>query len=213
MIRVRQELEEAQFQGSTSCKDIEILDSLPLLQSIYSEVLRLRVEGQHVLYSNKDFCLQNWLFPKHRLVLVPTSAAHLNKDFWNTKSDTHPLDTFWSDRFLVYDDDPTSGPKRPSPAVRYTETKGSGKSKATMRFKDNSLSDGFIPYGVGERICPGRAFSRREILVFCGVMVHNFDIELLTHQRDFGSSMKFFGVGTESPAERIPFKIRVRSVT
>ena len=213
LIRVRQELEKAKFQGSTSCKDMEILDSLPLLQSIYSEVLRLRVEGQHVLYSNKDFRLQDWIFPKHRLVLVPTSAAHLDKEFWNTKNDAHPLDTFWSDRFLVYGGDTTSGPRRNCSAGEYADINASSKIKDTIRFKNNGLADGFIPYGIGERTCPGRAFSRQEILAFCGVIVYNFDIELLTAQKHFGSSMKFLGVGTESPAEKIPFRVRVRQVT
>lgn len=42
--RVRAELAAANVQGVTSNQDVEKLLSLPLLQSIYAELLRLRVE-------------------------------------------------------------------------------------------------------------------------------------------------------------------------
>ncbi|KAF4633640.1 hypothetical protein G7Y89_g4481 [Cudoniella acicularis] len=113
--RVRKELENAvpKLIPSNQEQNVEVLMSLPLLQSVYAEVLRLRVEGQHVLCSTReDFQLNEWIFPKNNLVLVPTSAAHMNENFWNTRGGQHPLDTFWADRFLVYPDDSSSGPKK-----------------------------------------------------------------------------------------------------
>lgn len=168
-----------------------------------------------VLYSNRDFKLQKWAFPRRHLVLVPTSAAHLDVSFWNTRHDEHPLDTFWAERFLVYDGDSSSGPLKTASSSERDERSqfgGDGIQK-NFRFKDSGLTDGFIPYGIGERTCPGKAFSRREIIAFCAIVVTNFDIELRTKQKDFRSSMKFFGVGTESPKETIPFKIRKRCVS
>jgi cytochrome P450 len=89
--RVRAELRAADFQSFTTNAAVDKLISLPLLQSIYSEVLRLRVEVQHVLYSNHDeIQLNEYRFPRRQIIMVPSGPAHLNADAWNTRDGEHP---------------------------------------------------------------------------------------------------------------------------
>lgn len=104
--RLRAELSAADFQGITTDEDIEKLTAIPLLQSIYSELLRLRVEVQTVFSSDKeDIRINEWRVPKNSLVIVPAGAAHRDPTFWNTKNGEYPLDRFWADRFLAYPSD------------------------------------------------------------------------------------------------------------
>jgi hypothetical protein len=60
----------------------------------------------------QDFKLGEWLFPKGDLIFLSSRTAAYNKHLWNESSgkDPHPVDQFWSDRFIVYPEDPTSGP-------------------------------------------------------------------------------------------------------
>ncbi len=212
LLRVRAELKRAALQGITSAQDLEKLMSLPLLQSICAELLRLRVETPTVFSSYRDdIHINGWRIPKDNLVLVRSGAAHRDPDFWNTKNDQHPLDQFWADRFLVYPGDPQSGPRKQS-------TINGGKSEVQARevpisptegrFVTSGLADSFIPWGVGERSCPGRGIARRVIVAVVATMVERYDIEILSS--DFTINTAFDGIGTQRPLRRIPFRIRNR---
>ena len=48
--RIRAELTAAEFRGITSSQDVDKLMSLPLLQSIYAETLRLRIQMQNGIF-------------------------------------------------------------------------------------------------------------------------------------------------------------------
>lgn len=214
--RVRGELAAADFDGITSTQQLNKLLSLPLLQSIHAEVLRLRVEVQTVFTSNQeDIRINEWRFPRSSLVLVPAGAAHRDINFWNTKDGKYPLKRFWADRFLVYPNDPHSGPRR----SHVTKTDGipcvkvkSGNESTTPKYISSGLANSFIPFGLGERICPGRAFARRIIVAFCAMVVHQYDIEILSNEEEFAMNPAFYGLGTQRPINKIPFKIRKRQV-
>lgn len=215
--RVRAELTAAEFRGITSNQDIDKILSLPLLQSIQAEVLRLRVEVQTVFSGHEeDIIINKWRFPTKSLLIVPSGAAHMDSNFWNTKDGEHPLDTFWADRFLAYQNDPRSGPRKyiatnDGKSGQETPKRGSpddGKPK----FVSSGLSNSYMPFGVGERTCPGRGFARREIIAFCAIIVHQFDVEFLSPKKDFELNPAFYGLGTQRPLGSIPFKIRNRKV-
>jgi len=182
---------------------------------VYAEVLRLRVEIQSVFYSDReDIQVNEWRFPKKSLLLVPTGPAHRDPDFWNTRDGEHPLDTFWADRFLVYPNDPLSGPRRKTAAALSKSEQDRIQNlidRGKPRFVSTGMADSYMPYGVGERTCPGRGFSRREIVAFCASIVNDFDIELLTTQKHFESSTTFYGLGTQRPLGSVPFKVRRRA--
>jgi cytochrome P450 len=215
--RVRAELAAADFQGITTNEDIEKLTAIPLLQSIYSELLRLRVEVQTLFSSDtEDICINEWRLPKNSLVIVPAGAAHRDPTFWNARDGKYPLDSFWADRFLAYPNDPQSGPRK---AVRPTKTKNgieAARSPRTVhnsnkpRFVSSGLANSYMPYGIGERTCPGRGFARREIVAFCALIVDQFDIEILSKEKGFKVTSAFYGIGTQRPRNKIAFKIRKR---
>lgn len=182
---------------------------------MYAEVLRLRVEVQSVFCSDReDIQINEWCFPKKSLVLVPTGPAHMDPNFWNTRDGEHPLNTFWADRFLVYPNDPRSGPRRKTAAAlgRIRQDRSQDiQDPGEPRFISAGMADSFMPYGVGERTCPGRFFARREIVAFCANIFNDFDIELLTTEKNFKSSSTFYGLGTQRPLGSVPFKIRRRA--
>lgn len=213
--RLRAELTAADFRGITTNEDIEKLTAIPLLQSIYSELLRLRVEVQTIFSSDtEDIRINKWRVPKNSLVVVPAGAAHRDPTFWNARNGEYPLDRFWADRFLAYPNDPQSGPRKPD---RYHDNKhGVGATRTAFestkpKFVGSGLANSFMPYGIGERTCPGRGFARREIVAFCAFIVDRFDIEILSKEEDFKVTSAFYGIGTQRPRFKIPFKIRKRA--
>lgn len=204
LLRIRRELTAVDFRGITLSQDIDKLLSLPLLQSVYAETLRLRVEVQTVFSSDReDILINEWRFPSKSLVIVPAGAAHRDTSFWNTKNGEHPLDTFWADRFIAYSNDPRSGPRRSNADIddykSGQDTKLATADYRTPKFVSSGLANSFMPYGIGERACPGRGFAHREIIAFCVIMVHQFDIEILSTEKDFEMSPAFYGIGTQRP--------------
>ncbi len=213
--RVREELAAAEFCGITSNKDIEKLLAVPLLQSIYSELLRLRVKVQTIFSSDReDMRINEWRIPKNSLVVVPVGEAHRDSTFWNTRNGDHPLDHFWADRFLTYPGDSQSGPRKPAMSTgtedRVEISKAVFDSKQP-KFVNSGLADSYMPYGIGERTCPGRGFARREIVAFCALIVHYFDVELHVTDKSFEETSTFYGIGTQRPRNKIPFRIRKRA--
>ena len=212
--RIQEELAEINFQGVQSNDDVKKLLSLPLLQSVYAELLRLRIEVQTVFNSEKeDIVVNQWRFPKKSLLLVPAGAAHRDTDFWNTQNGQHPLDEFWAERFLVYPNDPQSGPQKSAISPAPNDRPGSGNpgpmnGSNKPRYAVSGLTNSFIPYGVGERTCPGRGFARREIVTTCALAVTHFDIEILSTEKTFATNSAFYGIGTQRPLKPIPFRIR-----
>ncbi|KAK3173546.1 hypothetical protein OEA41_006876 [Lepraria neglecta] len=169
--RVRAELSAAGIDGIITDHDIDKLLKFPLLQSVYAEVLRLRADIQSVFCSEReDIRINEWRFPKRSLLLVPTGPAHRDEDFWNTRDGERRLNKFWADRFFVYANDPRSGPRKKivaqmDKATVYTSTNTAATN--SPKFVSSGLSNSFMPHGVGERVCPGRFFARREIIAFC----------------------------------------------
>lgn len=140
----------------------------------------------------------------------------MNPEIWNagTPDDPHPLDRFWADRFLVYPDDPSSGPSRRdlSTTAKLQRKSDSGFKRETgPRFSMDGVTGGWIPYGGGQRICPGRYFAKQEIIGTFATLFTYYDIELLP-AKDWvpKPNMKFFPFGGLPPLGKIPFRIRRR---
>lgn len=208
--RVRAELSSISTSPEEKIQWIDDINTLPLLQSIYAEVLRLRTGVQTVFRDNRnDIQFNDWRFPKKSVVIVPTMEAHRDETYWNTQNGKHPVDRFWADRFLVYPGDPESGPSREADPTRgMNAARHSGP-----KFINVGSTDAWIPYGVGERTCPGRYFARREMLAFCAIVVDNFDIELpsLTSNDYVEASHAMYGLGVLRPKPRLPYRMRCRS--
>lgn len=209
--RLREEVAHDQrSQSEYSIPDINVLCGGQLLQSVYAETLRLRVA---ILVTrapeHEDFQLGDYIFPKDNIIALSSRTAAMDELLWNAGStqQPHALDQFWAERFLVYPNDPTSGPLR----NKRTGGEGNGKAGSEAYFSMEGLSGGWIPYGGGQRMCPGRHFAKQEIIGTFALVSQFFDIELLTPQGFvFEADMKYFPLGGLPPTKRIPFRIRGR---
>ncbi|MCJ1463451.1 hypothetical protein MMC07_002058 [Pseudocyphellaria aurata] len=219
LFRVLQEVEEARIPSPEIGRpefDINKVTNGPLLQSIYAETLRLRVA---ILVTRtperEDFNLGEWVFPKDKIIALSSRTAAMNPNVWNTGTpeDPHPLDQFWAERFLVYPDDPASGPLRKDHVAGEKNQHSSTLTKTGPKFSMEGVAGGWIPYGGGQRICPGRHFAKQEIIGTFAMLFTHYDIELLTSANFVPTpNMSFFPFGGLPPTEKVPFRIKQRKI-
>ncbi|KAI0873439.1 cytochrome P450 [Hypoxylon argillaceum] len=159
---IRQEVSEAccfnPETGDLSIDNNKIV-ALPILQSVYTECMRL-----HVSYmANRKVLLPTTLDGYHiapgSLIQTDTEMAHLNEEFWGTEN--HPAASFWAYRHLK--------------EVEVANSDGSTIKQVQFCMKGRP-SD-FFPYGGGHLVCPGRHFAKQEIMMAIAVVVSMFDIE------------------------------------
>ena len=212
--RVRGELSKCLSDSSQpDCLNFDIakLCNQPLIQSIYAEVLRLYTAVMIVRTAeHTDLTIGNWKFPKHSLIATSSQVAHMDKEVWNTgHAMVHPLHEFWAERFLVYPQDPTSGPSIKK--VQDTQLCTTKQDAGEPRFSLSGVAAAWIPYGGGRKMCPGRHFAKQEILLTFAMLCNAFDIELLT-EANAGPhpDMSFYGLGTLPPRGTTPFRLRRR---
>jgi cytochrome P450 len=124
----------------------------PLLQSTYAEVLRLHTASMLTRTVKKTHDLDSWTLKRDQTVVVSTHVEHRNA-YWNTvdlSARNHPPEEFWAERFLT-------------PKGEFSLDGKQGK---------------YMPYGMGEHMCPGRHFAKYEMLLSFAVIVDRFEIEL-----------------------------------
>lgn len=200
--------------------DIDMLCSRPLLQSIYAETLRLRV----ALFvtrtpENEAFSLGEWKLPPDETVVLSSRTGAMNPHVWNagTPVNPHPLDTFWADRFLIYPNDPMSGPARKDVVLVEDNHGGSTPEVKSLetepRFSLEGVAGGWIPYGGGQRMCPGRHFAKQEIIGTLALLLTHYEIELREPTNGVPEcDMRFFPFGGLPPTKEIPFRMRRRNI-
>ncbi|KAK8013216.1 hypothetical protein PG991_009487 [Apiospora marii] len=149
--RVRREVDAAFGTQPLSSVSIKDLSKLPLLSSIFAETLRLHVKSFTVVSPpHEDVYLGRWLFPKGSIGLLSSGISHMDKSFWNAKEGTHPVSSFWADRFLTDPSDPSSGPRIPGhatetdPRERYKRPQG---TEGQPYFSTERLQESWYPFG------------------------------------------------------------------
>lgn len=164
-----------------------------------------------------DFQLGAWSIPEGSILGLPSRAGALNKDVWNSGTDQepHPLEHFWAERFLIYHNDPTSGPlRRPHSSSKSTAsrmTDGSNVSDEPV-FSVKGLKNVYTSFGGGAALCPGRHFARTEVLSTLARLVLWYDIELRVSEAwEPRMDPAFFPTGTLPPLDKVPFRIRRRA--
>ncbi|KAK3946143.1 cytochrome P450 [Diplogelasinospora grovesii] len=214
--------------GGTTTLDPKMLcHSSPVLNSVFAETLRLHSTMYSMLTARDgDAKLGRWTLPHGQLGLVNTGLSHMDEQVWNTRGGRHPLASFWADRFLIYPNDPTSGPlnQETRAAIMMSSSGESSSSQEYARstsgeavtdgeepiFSLEGLEGSWIPYGAGRHSCPGRVLSKQIIIFTCALMVSRFDIELLEGPVPLDKDTWSFGFNVAVPNRKIPFRIRKR---
>ena len=174
--------------------DIQALTSLPLLQSVYTECLRLRVSIIVTRQLRTDLSLSGYTLKAGNAVMLPCWAAHSEAAVWSDRD--HPVESFWPERFLATADD------------------GCGKPVFSMSTEPGH----FFPFGGGSSICPGRFFAKQEILAAVAIMIAAFEMEVVAFVDEDGavsargpeSSMENAGTGVLLPDRDIRVRMRRR---
>ncbi len=168
------------------------LTSNALLQSIFAETLRLHVATLTTRTVKKDHTVGSCMLQKGQDIIISSNVEHMRQQ-WDTTSPSgvQPAREFYPDRFLSTPDGPNEKPV----------------------FSLDGRHGQWIPFGMGEHLCPGRHFARQEMIINAAMLLMIFDIELLTPKgwrptNSFGR----YGFGTQHPVEKVPFRVRRRHV-
>ena len=91
----------------------------------------------------------------------------------------HPLNEIWADRFLVHTNIPGSGPSRQNSQDKSKPESLQGEPQGgEQTFSLENLRGAFIPFGGGDKICPGRHFGKDEMMFSFALLCTMYDTEL-----------------------------------
>ena len=204
-------------EGQRKRLDILELCNNPLLQSIYAETLRIRTANMlpRIIQTGEQ-PLKNWRFPKKAAVFILGNIAAFDKKVWNTggDEDPHPIHEFWADRFLIYPNNPRSGPLRHQELTPNISAKNNEAIDIKRpQFSTAGLTGAWIPYGGGMNMCPGRHFAKQELIGTFAMLCAHFDLEILTGEDfKFEPDTGFRIFGTMPPKGKIPARVRRRAI-
>ena len=142
--------------------DIERLIRQPLLQAVFAETLRLRVNGFLALYpSHEDLTINGYTIPQNHVILTNSTPGHMDPatSSTGTNANYHPF-KFWVGRFLRHD-------------------QLTGTSEFSLEGKEGS----WMPFGGGSHICLGRRFAKYEIILTVAFLTTVYDVEVLASQQ------------------------------
>lgn len=199
-------------QEIASSRDTSTLLSSPLLQSLYTEELRLRGSvGIQRTPIVPTFQLGNRTMPQGDLILASSWHEQHAVEIWNqspTLRDPvpHPITEFWAERFLLYPDDPSTGPRKPS--SEKIDEKARTVEKTEPKFTIAPVNGSYLPFGGGQNICPGRFYAKYEAIGGLATFLTMFEIELDVALEDVRMDMSYFSFGVIPPKNKFPGRMR-----
>ncbi|CZS95559.1 related to cytochrome p450 7a1 [Rhynchosporium agropyri] len=169
LIQARKEIASLSSSSGKGAEDLNMpkLLASPLLQSIYSEELRLR-NGVMI----------------QRVPLV--------------------------DNFKV-PNDPNSGPAKPGRDTKPKPKLAVKDSDNVPKYTTDSVTGSYIPYGGGQKICPGRFYAKQEAIGAMSLILSMFDIELKNNDLP-QPDMDYFPYGVVPPLGTFPARMRRRKM-
>ena len=87
--------------------DKKKLLSLPLLQSIYTEAIRLHLSINITREVVEPMSVDGYNLSKGSIIQAPTTIAHYDENVWTSQD--HPASEFWAERHLRYSDTTDEG--------------------------------------------------------------------------------------------------------
>ncbi|KGO43074.1 Cytochrome P450 [Penicillium expansum] len=181
------------LKPETGDLDIPKLSTKPLLQSTYAEVLRLRVTTS-TIRTNEDANFRlgpDYTIGKNMIMTIFSSVTAYNRQAWEAtrpETVTIPLDEFWPERFVR-------------------------KDKIDANFSLEGLTECWMPYGGGHRMCPGRHFAKNEIIGTLGVLLELFECELVDVKQAerVKPDTRWVPYGTLPPTKKLAVRLRRRT--
>ena len=208
-----------EYTGAVPRRNIKALVDQPLLQSVYSEVLRLRVSIlQSRVVEFSDIMLpqdplstkkkegQSYNIPQGSYVLIPTDGLHFNDEAWArflpTRSGSlgrKPLSEFDAERFLT-------------PSLDLEGREGRAEGVINMDFTQENLAGLWMPFGGGERMCPGRHLAKIEMLVSFAYLFGRYDMQIADEKagREVVCDRKYAPFSSLPPDRPVKFRMRKR---
>ena len=119
--------------------DIQKLAILPLLQSIFTETLRLRMNFNIIRQVNEPFAVDGYTLKKGAMLQAPMQVAHYDEAVWGNEG--HPASEFWAERHIKYVD----------------ETDGSGNVGRKRTFAMAGRPSSYFPFGTVQTPSPSRS--------------------------------------------------------
>ncbi|KAK3390639.1 cytochrome P450 [Podospora didyma] len=142
--------------------DAQKLLALPLLQSVYSETMRLHVSINITREVVDPIMMEGYQLQKGGVIQASTEIAHLDERVWAVEG--HPASEFWAARHVQYVDG---------------TDEATGKTIQVPQFSIAGKTNNFFPFGGGVTMCPGRHFAKQEIMVAVAMLVSRFDFEFV----------------------------------
>ncbi|KAL0932811.1 cytochrome p450 family protein [Colletotrichum truncatum] len=142
--------------------DAQKLVSMPLMQSVFIECMRLHVSIAITREILEDTVMDGFHLKKGSLIQAPTNLGHFDDGVWAREG--HPASEFWAERHVKY--------------VK-KEDEATGKTTTEKQFVMAGKPSDFFPFGGGVSMCPGRHFAKQEILLTVATLVTRFDMELI----------------------------------
>lgn len=212
----------AAFNRNSGSMQIDKLLGMPLLNSIYCETLRLHAAGTIGRKSTSDFELPGgWTIRHNTPIMSANWLGGIDETFWNTGpvlsdgTPKHPLDKFWAERFLLYKDDPISGPFRQPAYLRQGSLpipEASEKRDRDAKLVTSGLHGNWFPFGGGASRCPGEAMAKQTMFATTAITLRFLQIELddpltASQTKSYHRTLPF---GTLSFDRAVPIQMRRR---
>jgi len=161
-------------QGNSSI-EVGRLMSLPLLQSIYAEVLRLHVSINVTRELTGNITLGGYSLEKGSVIQAATEICHHDEAIWGVPG--HPASEFWAERHIKLVQEPDGQWKRQfAMSKKPGEFFPFGMLEQSSRRIITETNEGWLSGG-GRGMCPGRSFAKQEVILTIAMFVSTFDIE------------------------------------
>ncbi|KAI1842658.1 hypothetical protein JX266_011120 [Neoarthrinium moseri] len=178
--------------------DSQNLVALPLLQSIWTETLRLRINFNIVRDVKHPITLGGNTIAKGALLQVPMMVAYYDEVTWGATG--HPASEFWAERHIKYTEDLDEA----------------GKTHRKPKYAMAGHPTSHFPFGGGANICPGRQLAKFEVFTTIALILLRFDIELVEWTNPDGSASKraakgdkrYCGAGAMPPDRDMKIRLR-----
>jgi cytochrome P450 len=80
--------------------DTDKLVTLPLLQSVFTEVLRMHMNFNVIRHAKEPIDIEGVVIPKGSMIQAPMVVPHYDENVWGATG--HPASEFWAGRHLKH---------------------------------------------------------------------------------------------------------------